>query len=53
MLLIPLTSSRKCMSEFILECSNFWGSKISLRMGGGGGGPRRPVYVKWGKREYS
>jgi len=27
--LIPLTSSRKCISVFLLECSDFWGSKIS------------------------
>ena len=27
--LIPLTSPRKCMSVFVLECSDIWGSKIS------------------------
>ena len=44
-MLILLTSSCKCISVFLLECSDFWGSKIFKwmlrRWGGGGGGGRR------------
>ena len=44
----------KCMSVFLLECSNFWGSKISSgRLGGGWGvWPKRPADVKGGKSKY-
>ena len=45
-MLILLTYSCKCISVFLLECSDFWGSKIFKWMlrrwgggvGGGGGG---------------
>ena len=51
------------MSVFLLECSDFWGSKISSGLqgawkeggGGGGGGSltsKRLVDVKWGKSKY-
>ena len=38
--LIPLTISHQCMSVFLLECSDFWSSRIVLqkdviRKGGG------------------
>ena len=38
--LIPLTFSHQCMSVFLLECSDFWSSRIVLqkdviRKGGG------------------
>ena len=50
------TSSGKCMSVFLLECSDFLGSKISSgRQGGGKGGSltsKRLVDVKRGKSEY-
>ena len=29
--LIPLTFSHKCMSVFLLECSDFWSSRILLQ----------------------
>ena len=39
-MLIPLTFSHQCMSVFLLECSDFWSSRIVLqndviRKGGG------------------
>ena len=41
-MLIPLTFSHQCMSVFLLECSDFWSSRIVLqkeviRKGGGVG----------------
>ena len=43
-MLILLPSSCKCISVFLLECSDFWGSKIFKwmlrRWGGGAGGGR-------------
>ena len=47
-MLIPLTSSRKCISVFLLECSDFWGSKNS----GGRGESNLNFDVTRGKVKY-